>query len=256
MSRGKKERLTVQDYGKISQERPRLLDLFAGAGGAGEGYRQAGFQVIACDIRKQPHNPHEFYQGDALTVLDILLDGKAWNGYCLSDFAAIHASPPCQEYSSSRHLRDANYPHAQKAKKLITPIRERLERAGLLWVIENVVGSELPDALELCGSMFGLPIRRHRWFSCSRLLFAPGPCRHTEGFYNCVGGKVRGYGTLASGKTYHCKDGAERRREGYDQLKVGQAAMGIDWMNKAELSQAIPPAYTRSIGEQLLAGLP
>lgn len=32
-------------------------------------------------------------------------------------------------------------------------------------------------------------------------------------------------------------------------------AMGIDWMTGAELSQAIPPAYTEFIGKQLLRHL-
>jgi DNA (cytosine-5)-methyltransferase 1 len=31
--------------------------------------------------------------------------------------------------------------------------------------------------------------------------------------------------------------------------------MGIDWMNRDELSQAIPPAYSEFIGAQLLAYL-
>lgn len=32
-------------------------------------------------------------------------------------------------------------------------------------------------------------------------------------------------------------------------------AMGIDWMTRAELTEAIPPAYTRFLGERLLTDL-
>lgn len=74
--------------------KPRLLDLFCCAGGAGEGYRRAGFEIVGCDIQPQPHNPHEFYQGDALEALDTLLAGDQWHGYWLRDFKGIHASPP------------------------------------------------------------------------------------------------------------------------------------------------------------------
>jgi DNA (cytosine-5)-methyltransferase 1 len=233
--------------------RPLLLDLFAGPGGAGHGYSLAGFEVIGVDLSAQKHNPHTFYQDDALAVLDRLLSGNDWRGYHLSDFAAIHASPPCQSYSQSRYLARAVARDYRPTPLLIQPVRERLEATGHLWIIENVEGSDLPDALELCGSMFGLPIQRHRWFSSSMLLFAPGPCRHMKGFYNVVGARVRGYGLYASATTYLDKDGHARKREGHYRLSVGQAAMGIDWMNRAELSQAIPPAYTRWIGEQLLA---
>jgi DNA (cytosine-5)-methyltransferase 1 len=118
-------------------------------------------------------------------------------------------------------------------------------------VIENVAGSDLPDAIELCGSMFGLPIRRHRWFSSSQFLYAAGPCRHTPEIICCVGNKVRGYGTLRTNHLYLKSDGTYNKRESYLTRAAGCAAMGIDWMTVAELSQAIPPAYTRWIGSQL-----
>jgi DNA (cytosine-5)-methyltransferase 1 len=38
-------------------------------------------------------------------------------------------------------------------------------------------------------------------------------------------------------------------------IAAARDAMGIDWMTKNELNEAIPPAYTRFIGRQLLAYL-
>src|SRR5579859_5962089 len=117
---------------RAADERPWLLDLFSGAGGAGEGYRRAGFHVVSCDIAPQKHNPHEFYQGDALVVLDTLLGGQEWHGYRLHDFHAIHASPPCQDYARSRYITHPNERHNGKVyPRLIAPVRERLERTGL-----------------------------------------------------------------------------------------------------------------------------
>lgn len=219
--------------------KPLLLDLFCGAGGIGYGYHLAGFEVVGVDIAEQKNYPFEFHQADAIEYLDTA---------DLSRYSAIHASPPCQSYSSTRHFHNAK----NNAPKLIPAVRERLERIGLPWVIENVAGSDLPDAIVLCGSMFGLPIRRHRWFSCSHLLFAPGPCRHTNGFYNPVGGKIRGYGAYASDTLYKCADGSMRRREGYYSRDIGREAMGISWMSVKELCQSVPPAYSHWIGLQLL----
>jgi len=220
----------------------RLLDLFCGAGGAAMGYARAGFEVVGVDIRPQPHYPFSFYQADALTVLETLERGA---------FDVIHASPPCQEYSQSRYLRAAVHPHVQPVARLIAPLRVQLEAFGIPWVIENVEGAPLPDALELCGSMFGLPLRRHRWFACSHLLYAPGPCCHARFCINVVGGRVRGYGSLASAQTYQDAKGTIRKREASLSRTQGCQAMGIDWMTLTELSQAIPPVYTEWIGWQL-----
>src|SRR5690348_12580450 len=116
--------------------KPRLLDLFCGAGGCAKGYADAGFEVVGVDIEPQPHYPFQFIQADAMT-------------FPLDDFDVIHASPPCQEYSKSRYLRRATAPHIKPAPKLIAPIRKRLEASRLPWIIENVAFSDLPDALEL-----------------------------------------------------------------------------------------------------------
>jgi len=225
---------------------PWLLDLFCGAGGAAMGYWQAGFNIVGIDRIDQPHYPFWFIRADAMEFAR----------HFGASFDVIHASPPCQEYSQTRYLRDANasilnYISNVQAK-LIGEILPLLNSLHKPWVIENVVNSPLPSAVQLCGSMFGLLLRRHRWFESSHLLFAPGPCRHTTGFYGLVGGKVRGYGDFTSGKTYLSATGEVRKRESYPPKQKGVDAMGIDWMTIPEMSEAIPPAYTRYIGEQMM----
>jgi DNA (cytosine-5)-methyltransferase 1 len=226
--------------------KPLLLDLFCGAGGAGEGYARAGFRVVGVDLDAKPlrHNPHETYQGDALEVLDTLLAGEPFHGYHLRDFAAIHASPICKGYSQANNIHRANYP------MLIEPTRKRLRESGLPWVVENVRMTgrwrgHMPSAVVLCGTSFGLRVYRHRYFEASHLLFTPGPCSHPTkllpGYLSIFGHGARG--------TQKGNRGNHYTRYGVD---AARAAMGIDWMTREELSQAIPPAYTQWIGRQLL----
>lgn len=195
--------------------RPRLLDLFCKAGGAGAGYALAGFEVVGVDIEPQPHYPFTFIQADALT-------------FPLDGYEVAHASVPCQAYSCTRSLWKKDYPN------LIPTMRERFASFRGIWMIENVVGAPLPGALQLCGSMFGLRVKRHRLFESNLLLFAPGVCRHR--------GTVRdgSYVTVA-GHDFHAEEGRQ--------------AMGIDWMTRDELAQAIPPAYTEWLGKQVKAVL-
>lgn len=141
--------------------RPRLLDLFCGAGGAGMGYHRAGFDVVGVDIAPQPHYPFEFHQADALTF-----------PFDVFGFAAVHASPPCQEYSVTRSLHRAEYP------TLVEAVRARLLGTGLRYVIENVVGAPLTNCVTLCGSSFGLGVRRHRRFETNWTVWSPPQCRH------------------------------------------------------------------------------
>ena len=98
-------------------DRPRLLDLFCGAGGAAVGYYRAGFKVVGVDIKPQPHYPFTFIQRDALRLMDDLLwdDPGEWYG----PYDAIHASPPCQHYANVTRWRGipANHP------ALIAPTR-------------------------------------------------------------------------------------------------------------------------------------
>ena len=151
----------------------KLLDLFSGAGGAAQGYHQAGFEVMGVDIKRQPNFPFSFIQADALDMLDDL--------EFLQQFDVIAASPPCQAYSimravSARHGR----PHPQ----LIEPVRAKLEKTGLPYVIENVIGAPLKNAVVLCGAMFGLRTYRHRLFE-SNLLLLSSACRHLHKAKTC-----------------------------------------------------------------------
>ncbi len=197
---------------------PRLLDLFCGAGGCGMGYARAGFEVVGVDIKPQPRYPFEFIQGDALEYL-------AAHG---RDFDAIHASPPCQAYSRATAWRGKRSSHPD----LIAVVRELLERSGVPFVIENVQDARpmLRWPQLLCGSMFGLRVRRHRYFETPSLplVLVPG-CRHR-------------------GNDYSHDHGAKQTERAYAD------AMGCEWMTVHEARQAIPPAYTEFIGRQLLKG--
>ncbi len=222
-------------------DRPRLLDLFSGAGGAARGYQMAGFHVTGIDNRPMPR-----YAGDAFVQADAL-EYLAKHG---REFAAIHASPPCQGYSSLKSIKRFG---GREHPKLIEPVRDLLVQTDLPYVIENVPGSTLGFSALLCGSMFGLgatcdgqfhQLRRHRLFETSFLVLTP-TCQH-------IGRPVGVYGNGGSHRRIKDRPGingftgnaAERR-----------SAMGIDWMGRHELSQAIPPAYTEFIGRQLLNAL-
>jgi DNA (cytosine-5)-methyltransferase 1 len=221
--------------------KPLLVDLFCCAGGASMGYHQAGYEVIGVDLDPQPHYPFEFYQGDALE-LTALWDGPA-SGVVTFDgrpVSAIHASPPCQSFSQAVKIKNReNYPD------LIEPTRTILRSTGLPYVIENVPRAPLIDAIKLCGSSFGLPIRRHRKFESNVVLMAP-PCIHGAypRIYPPAWNRTTPLRVLSISGGY----------TGAVDLEEHKAAMGVDWeMTGHELSESIPPAYTRFIGEQLLA---
>jgi DNA (cytosine-5)-methyltransferase 1 len=210
--------------------KPRLLDLFCGAGGAAMGYHRAGFEVVGVDIKPQPHYPFAFIRGDALEVIRLATDAE--------HFDVIHASPPCQAYTSMRHLGKRA---GEGAPDLVDATRDALEATGVPWVMENVMGSPLRNPLTLCGSTFLLEVRRHRLFESSHLLFG-SPCQH-----GAMPRPIAVYGDhpqQPGDKTYR----VNRART----LHEGQRAMGIDWMPWKSLTQAIPPAYTEWIGRQLL----
>jgi len=216
--------------------KPRLLDLFCGAGGASMGYYCAGFEVEGVDIKPQPHYPFKFYQADAL---EFDLDG----------YDAYHASPPCQKWSG---LADVTKHHTGKFPNhpdMIVPIRERLITTGKPYVIENVTKCKpLKTMIILCGASLGLRnIQRHRHFESNVMMFQP-KCSHTKeteifGVYGKLNGreifKRKEY------RTTHAAKNIEHARE----------LMGIDWMEDGEIQEAIPPAYTEYIGKYLMGAM-
>jgi len=221
--------------------RPRLLDLFCGAGGCAVGYHRAGFDVVGVDVEPQPRYPFAWFQQDALEALRNI--GQ--------DFDAIHASPPCQRYSKARHCPGSV---GREYADLLPTTLMALEACGKPWVVENVPGAPLPWSIELCGTQFGLRLRRHRLFCASFFLFSPAePCRHQDGDLTVFGQCVQVTGSR--GVAYVASSGRTHYRPIRMPLEVGGVAMGIDWMTRRELSQAIPPAYTEWVGRQLLAAL-
>jgi DNA (cytosine-5)-methyltransferase 1 len=219
----------------------RLLDLCCGAGGATRGFQRAGFDVVGVDIKLQPNYVgDDFCQADALGVLRALVFGKAWQGYVLADFDAIHASFPCQ---SKTAYRRKGYGVGDGYPNLIPEGRALLEQTGLPYVIENVEGfrSEMHDPITLCGSSFGLDVRRHRLFETNWPLEGK-PCDHASQTL----GRFPGATNRKPMSRATVEVGVWRIP-----LEVQQRAMGIDWMELDELSESIPPAYTHYVGQQL-----
>lgn len=211
----------------------KLLDLFCGAGGAGRGYMDAGFEVTGVDIASQPDYPGTFIQGDALAYL-------AAHGH---KYDAIHASPPCQ--ASSALTKGTN--KGKQYLNLIPATRALLALHKVPNIIENVQGSDLRRDLTLCGEMFGLGVIRHRYFELDNWQAVQAThiphrgrvagWRHGEWFdgpYFAVYGEGGGKGTVPQ----------------------WQEAMGIHWTsNRKSIAEAIPPAYTQFIGGQLIGQL-
>lgn len=215
--------------------KPLLLDLFCCAGGAGMGYHRAGFEVIGVDKDEQPRYPFEHHAADALEVLTELGETGLAFGRRID---AVHASPPCQQFtaygrSDTKGWRD-NY------LDLLEPTRDGLIATGLPYVLENVPGAPMIDPVQLCGSSFRLDVRRHRLFESNIPLITP-PCDHSW--------QTPRFAPASNRKNLRStvEVGVWRIP-----LEVQREAMGIDWMELRELSEALPPAYTEHIGRQLI----
>ena len=208
---------------------------FSCAGGAGHGYELVGFEIVGVDIVDQPHYPGRFIKADFL-ALPISF---------LRTFTLIHCSPPCQAHSAMRVLHNA-----KRHEDLIGPTREKLIASGVDFVIENVPGAPLINPITLCGSMFdhlktpcGAELRRHRLFECSFPVVAP-KCQHRRG--------VPTIGVYGSHYRNRSRPSGTNHQPKTDFSQAdARIAMGVDWtVTGDELSQMIPPAFTRFIGSQ------
>jgi DNA (cytosine-5)-methyltransferase 1 len=211
--------MTINQGGK----RPRILDLFCGAGGAAMGLYRAGFEVVGVDIKPQPHYPFEFHQANAMT-------------YPLEGFDAYWASPPCQAYSMAGHQwRSAG----KEYPDLVAPTRERLK--GKDYIMENVPGAPLINAVVLNGSMFGMRIRRTRLFETSFPM--PLVLRPSEERSSFRMGRPVKEGDIVTPVGH------------FSNVPYVKRQMDIDWMSQSELAQAIPPAYSEYLGKYLLKAI-
>lgn len=193
------------------------------------GYHLAGFEVTGVDIKNQKRYPFKFIQADALEVLA--------DRDFISQFDVIHTSPPCQTHSITKHLRIAQGKSTDKID-LIPETREALIDIGKPYIIENVPGAPLINPIRICGSSFGLGVRRHRDFESNMRLIG-SPCNH-----KAQGRPIGVYGSM--------RDEIPKGGKTADSIEQARQAMGIDWMIWGELVEAIPPNYTRYIGDQLV----
>ena len=204
------------------KSKPKLLDLFCGAGGAAVGYHRAGFEVVGVDNKPQPHYPFEFHQADALI-------------YPLEGFDAYHASPPWQAYSKAFSMLIG---HRKEHPDLVEPTRQLLLQTNKPFVIENVIGSPLRDYIQLEGTMFGLEVKKARNFELHGfdILLLPAKPDNTRGW-------------IKSGRLVGMMQHSAYPNERVNRRELA-AAYEMGWFcTRHELRQAIPPAYTEYIGK-------
>lgn len=206
----------------------KLLDLYCGVGGASVGYAQAGFEVHGVDLKHGKRYPFTYTRANVLDVL------QADN--FIQQFDVIHASPPCQTHSITQHLRNAQGNTTSKID-LIPETRAALIASGKPYIIENVPGSPLINPIQLCGSSFGLKVRRHRLFE-SNMVLKGSVCDHKAqgrpvGVYGSLNDQIPGGGKTAA------------------TINDARIAMEMPWAIWTELVEAIPPAYTRYLGLQI-----
>jgi DNA (cytosine-5)-methyltransferase 1 len=212
-------------------KKPKILDLFCGAGGASMGYHLAGFEVVGVDINPQPHYPFEFHREDAFDFFN-----SHWRG-----FNAFHASPKCQGHTKaiSIHKKKPWFNSHESSRSQIPKIRNLFNLTDRFWVIENVPNAPLIDPIKLRGNLFGLGVIRDRLFETNFYLPQPILTPIKKGSTNSHRG-------LSTGGDYICVAGHNFL------VSEARIAMDIPWMNQKELAQAIPPAYTKWIGEHMI----
>lgn len=212
--------------------KPKLLDLFCGAGGCSVGYSRAGFEVVGVDIKPQPNYPFEFHQADAMT-------------FPLEGFDVIHASPPCHDHSTVTG-RNRKATGSKGTAWMLPATLERLRSSRSVYICENVATAKMEGGyvFQLCGSSFRLNVRRHRLFATNQLVIPPA-CDHSW--------QTPRFKSLDSRqKTMATVIGVHGHLNYPGEFSLRCEAMGIDWMKNEELSQAIPPAYTEWIGRQII----
>lgn len=229
--------------------KPRLKDLFCGAGLAADGYFAAGFDPYGEDIESQPYYPYRFFCGDAME----------WLAQPGPDADAIHASPPCQLFTRAKHLRDAQGSGSKETVDLLTPtlalLRERWGNTP--WVVENVEAAAPFMAplggqylARLCGSAFGLEVQRHRLF-LSNVPLTGTECQHDRFPPDPITGKPRPWGV------YHAPNdsiprGGRTARDADHARELFGLTRSLPWDS---IKEGFPPAYTKHIGRQLLAAI-
>jgi DNA (cytosine-5)-methyltransferase 1 len=205
-----------------------VLDLYCGAGGAAMGLHQVwpDAEIIGIDIIDQPHYPFKFYRGDVKTF-----------GFEYSKHDFVWASPVCKRYTCMSNCREG---YADFHPNDIGFIRALLKHDGKPFVIENVMGAPLINPIMLCGRMFNLDLYRHRLFEANFPLVAPSHPKHN----------------ISASRAGHWKPGTVMSVAGnFAPVEEGRRAMGITWMTRNELAQAVPPAYSRYIALQYTKGI-
>ena len=206
--------------------RKKCIDLFCGAGGAAMGLHLAGFEVFGWDIQPNLSYPFDRHVGNALDA-------------DLNDFDFAWASPPCQAHSALRHRTGKQY------ADFISATRDKLAGWGGPYIIENVPGAPLRNPIRLCGSAFGLQVRRHRLFESNMALFG-STCNHTS-----QPKPIDVSGTGGPMKAPRKKPNGGRSRKPKN-LAEARKIMGMPWASRREISQAIPPTYAEYLGRQVL----